>query len=118
MGAVAARLAEVVIVTSDNPRGEDPNAIMAEILEGVNAERADGADQVLVDRSEAIEIAIGEARAGDVVVIAGKGHETGQEFADHTEPFDDRVVARGALMARGGLGRTAKQTRGGDVRAC
>ncbi|MGH2700819.1 MAG: UDP-N-acetylmuramoyl-L-alanyl-D-glutamate--2,6-diaminopimelate ligase [Actinomycetota bacterium] len=103
MGAVAARLADVVIVTSDNPRGEDPNAIMAEILEGVNAERAAGADHVLVDRREAIEIAIGEARAGDVVVIAGKGHETGQEFADHTEPFDDRVVARTALM---------------DVRAC
>lgn len=117
MGAVAARLADVVIVTSDNPRGEDPSAIMAEILEGVNAERADGADHVLVDRREAIEIAIGRARPGDVVVIAGKGHETGQEFADHTEPFDDRAVARAALMAtRGGLGRTAGQA--GDVRAC
>ena len=98
MGAVAAQLADVVIVTSDNPRSEDPNAIMAEILEGVNAERADGPDHVLVDRREAIEIAIGEARAGDVVVIAGRGHETHQEFADHTEPFDDRVVARAALM--------------------
>jgi len=97
MGAVAAQLADVVIVTSDNPRGEDPNAIMAEILEGVNAERTDGADHVLVDRREAIEIAIGEARAGDVVVIAGRGHETHQEFADHSEPFDDRVVARAAL---------------------
>lgn len=97
MGAVAARLADVVIVTSDNPRSEKPEAIVSEILEGVLAESANGADEVLVDRTEAIEAGVGRARPGDVVVIAGKGHETGQEFADHTIPFDDRTVAAEVL---------------------
>src|SRR5205807_5095285 len=90
MGRVAARLADRVIVTSDNPRSEDPAAIAAEIVDG----------QVLdveLDRREAIEQAIGEATDGDVVVIAGKGHERGQEFADRTIPFDDREVARQTL---------------------
>jgi UDP-N-acetylmuramoyl-L-alanyl-D-glutamate--2,6-diaminopimelate ligase len=97
MGAVAARLADTVIVTSDNPRSEDPAAIIDEILEGVIAEKAAGADGVYVDRREAIEVAVRGARPGDVVVIAGKGHETGQQFHDRTIPFDDRIVARGAL---------------------
>ena len=97
MGAVAARLADVVVVTSDNPRSEDPHAIINSILEGVTAERPDGPDAVLADREAAIERVLGEARSGDVVVIAGKGHETGQEFADRTIPFDDRIVARAAL---------------------
>ncbi|HEX2057639.1 MAG TPA: UDP-N-acetylmuramoyl-L-alanyl-D-glutamate--2,6-diaminopimelate ligase [Actinomycetota bacterium] len=97
MGAVAARLADVVVVTSDNPRSEDPAAILDEILEGVVAERPRGADVVDVDRRAAIGAAIAEARPGDVVVIAGKGHETGQQFRDHTIPFDDRVVAREVL---------------------
>ena len=101
MGRVAARLADVVIVTSDNPRSEDPEAIIADILEGVAAERPAGADAVLVDRRAAIDHAIQAARAGDVVVIAGKGHERGQEFADHTEPFDDRDEARAALARAG-----------------
>ncbi|MGI8941843.1 MAG: UDP-N-acetylmuramoyl-L-alanyl-D-glutamate--2,6-diaminopimelate ligase [Actinomycetota bacterium] len=101
MGRVAARLADVVVVTSDNPRGEDPEAIVAAILEGVAAERAEGADHIIIDRREAITTAIEQSRAGDVVVIAGKGHETGQAFADHTAPFDDREVARAALKDGG-----------------
>ncbi|HYI45960.1 MAG TPA: UDP-N-acetylmuramoyl-L-alanyl-D-glutamate--2,6-diaminopimelate ligase [Actinomycetota bacterium] len=104
MGAVAARLADSVIVTSDNPRSEDPHAIVNQILEGVTAESADGPDDVLVDRTSAIEAGIGRARPGDVVVIAGKGHESGQEFADHTIPFDDRIVARQVLAALGWTG--------------
>ena len=104
MGAVVARLADIVIVTSDNPRSEDPHAIVNEILEGVTAESSDGPDEVLVDRTSAIEAGIGRARSGDVVVIAGKGHESGQEFVDHTIPFDDRIVARQALAALGWTG--------------
>jgi UDP-N-acetylmuramoyl-L-alanyl-D-glutamate--2,6-diaminopimelate ligase len=99
MGAVAARLADFVVVTSDNPRSEDPAAILDEILEGVIAERPQGPDLVDVDRRAAIAGAVGEAKPGDVVVIAGKGHETGQQFRDHTIPFDDRIVAREALEA-------------------
>ena len=90
MGRVARRLADVAIVTSDNPRGEDPEAIIAEITEGVPMEAEP-------DRRAAIERAVGMAGAGDVVVIAGKGHEQGQQFADRTLPFDDRTVAREAL---------------------
>ncbi len=101
MGAAAARGADVVIVTSDNPRSEDPDAIIAEILEGVDAQRASGADAVLVDRSEAIAAACARARPGDVVAICGKGHESGQEFSDATVPFDDRAVASAALVEAG-----------------
>ncbi|HEX2294219.1 MAG TPA: UDP-N-acetylmuramoyl-L-alanyl-D-glutamate--2,6-diaminopimelate ligase [Actinomycetota bacterium] len=97
MGAVAARLADFVVVTSDNPRSEEPRAIVDEILEGVVAERADGPDVVDVDRRAAIAAAVAEAGPADVVVIAGKGHETGQQFRDHTIPFDDRAVAREEL---------------------
>jgi len=99
MGAIVARLADVAIVTSDNPRSEDPEAIVAEILEGIPS--PDGAAvEALVDRRAAIERAIGLAEDGDVVVIAGKGHEQGQEFAGgHKLPFDDAAVAREALRA-------------------
>jgi UDP-N-acetylmuramoyl-L-alanyl-D-glutamate--2,6-diaminopimelate ligase len=101
MGAVAGRLADVVIVTSDNPRSEDPVAILDQILEGVIAERAQGPDVVTPDRRDAIFEAVSLAGTGDVVLIAGKGHETGQQFRDRTIPFDDRDVAREALKARG-----------------
>jgi UDP-N-acetylmuramoyl-L-alanyl-D-glutamate--2,6-diaminopimelate ligase len=102
MGEVAARLADVAIVTSDNPRSEDPEAIIDEILAGMPAGSA-GVER-LVDRRAAIERAVGLAERGDVVVIAGKGHERGQEFAGgRKEPFDDVVVAREAL--RGALAR-------------
>lgn len=101
MGGVATRRADVVAVTSDNPRSEDPNAIIGEILSGVAAEDPSRPDLVEADRRAAIGWLIDEARAGDVVVIAGKGHETGQTFADRTIPFDDRIVAAEALAARG-----------------
>ena len=101
MGSAAARHADVVILTSDNPRNEDPMAIISEVLEGVVAERTQGADAVLEDRGAAIRAALEEARPGDVVVIAGKGHETGQEIAGRKLPFDDREVARGVLADLG-----------------
>jgi UDP-N-acetylmuramoyl-L-alanyl-D-glutamate--2,6-diaminopimelate ligase len=101
MGAVAAREADLVVVTSDNPRSEDPDDIIGQILEGVLAERSEGADAVLPDRREAIARGISEARAGDVLVIAGKGHETGQQIGDRIIPFDDRQVARELLQKRG-----------------
>lgn len=105
MGAIAARLADVVVVTSDNPRSEDPHSILDQILEGVIAHRAEGPDVVTVDRADAIHQALSLAREGDVVVIAGKGHETGQQFADRTIAFDDRAVARSVL---GDLGWSAR----------
>jgi UDP-N-acetylmuramoyl-L-alanyl-D-glutamate--2,6-diaminopimelate ligase len=101
MGAVAARLADYVVVTSDNPRSEEPEDIISEILEGFAEERPGGPHAVMVDRAAAIHHAIEEASAGDVVVLAGKGHETSQEFRDRSVPFDDRVVARDALRAAG-----------------
>ena len=95
MGRIATELADVAIVTSDNPRSERPEAIIDEILAGA----ADA--EVEPDRRKAIARAIGEAAEGDVVVIAGKGHEQGQQFADGTIPFDDREVAREALRRLG-----------------
>ena len=92
MGQVASELADVVIVTSDNPRSEDPEAIAAEIVSG-----AGGEVEVELDRAAAIGRAVELAQAGDVVLIAGKGAEQGQEFADQTVPFDDREAARDAL---------------------
>ncbi len=92
MGEIATRLADETLVTSDNPRSEDPEAIIHEILQGVS-----GPVEVEPDRAAAIERALARAGEGDVVVIAGKGHEQGQEFADRTVPFDDRDVAREAL---------------------
>lgn len=94
MGAVAGRLADRVLLTSDNPRGEDPRSI----IEAVRAGLPEGADcTVEPDRATAIALAIGDARPGDVVLIAGKGHEVEQIVGDRTFPFDDREVARTAL---------------------
>ncbi|MBA2312099.1 MAG: UDP-N-acetylmuramoyl-L-alanyl-D-glutamate--2,6-diaminopimelate ligase [Actinobacteria bacterium] len=101
MGGAAARLADVVIVTSDNPRSEDPRSIIGQILEGVLVERTEGPDAVIEDRATAIRVALGRARSGDVVVIAGRGHETLQERADGVIPLDDRKVARAALTDLG-----------------
>jgi UDP-N-acetylmuramoyl-L-alanyl-D-glutamate--2,6-diaminopimelate ligase len=101
MGAAAVRLADYVVVTSDNPRSEEPESIIGEILEGVVAAGGVGPDAVLPDRREAIKHVLTYARDGDVVVIAGKGHETGQQFADRTVPFDDRDVARAVLRELG-----------------
>jgi UDP-N-acetylmuramoyl-L-alanyl-D-glutamate--2,6-diaminopimelate ligase len=112
MGEIATRLADGVLVTSDNPRSENPEQIIAEIMAGVA--RVQGAGRIgaeanggspvrsLVDRAAAIDEAIERARPGDVLVIAGKGHEQGQEFAGgHKEPFDDATVARASLRRRG-----------------
>ncbi|HVF52801.1 MAG TPA: UDP-N-acetylmuramoyl-L-alanyl-D-glutamate--2,6-diaminopimelate ligase [Actinomycetota bacterium] len=93
MGVAAARLADVLVVTSDNPRSEDPQAILDEITKGVVSERGGPPDAEMVDRRAAIALAVASARPGDVVVIAGKGHEMGQQFATETVPFDDRIVA-------------------------
>jgi UDP-N-acetylmuramoyl-L-alanyl-D-glutamate--2,6-diaminopimelate ligase len=99
MGRISAQLADVTIVTSDNPRSEEPAAIVDEILTGIVD--GDGAVDAIVDRSAAIAQALALARAGDVVVIAGKGHEQGQEFAGGRKvPFDDAQVARDALRTR------------------
>jgi UDP-N-acetylmuramoyl-L-alanyl-D-glutamate--2,6-diaminopimelate ligase len=99
MGEVSSRLADVTVLTSDNPRSEDPLAIIREIEPG--ARRGGGTYAVESDRRAAIRMAVEEARPGDVVVIAGKGDETGQEFADRTVPFDDRLVAREELQTLG-----------------
>jgi UDP-N-acetylmuramoyl-L-alanyl-D-glutamate--2,6-diaminopimelate ligase len=96
MGRIASELADAAIVTSDNPRSEKPDAIIGEIVAG-----AVGEVEVEPDRREAIARAIELAEEGDVVVIAGKGHEQGQQFADRTLPFDDRDVAREALRRLG-----------------
>jgi UDP-N-acetylmuramoyl-L-alanyl-D-glutamate--2,6-diaminopimelate ligase len=106
MGEIGARLADVLVVTSDNPRSEDPEAIIAEIMAGaIKASRPAGAPPVAaeVDRRAAIERAVQIAQDGDVLVIAGKGHEQGQEIAGGVKvPFDDVTVAREALGARVG----------------
>lgn len=99
MGEVAARLGDVVFVTSDNPRSEDPPAIIDDILTGIAPNRREHV-HAIVDRREAIEAAIDAAEPGDLVIIAGKGHETYQLFADRRVPFDDRDVARAALARR------------------
>jgi UDP-N-acetylmuramoyl-L-alanyl-D-glutamate--2,6-diaminopimelate ligase len=91
MGQTATAFADLTVITSDNPRSEEPLAIIEEIEPGAKA--GGGVYVVEADRRAAIRLALAEARAGDAVVIAGKGHETGQEFADRTIPFDDRVVA-------------------------
>ncbi len=90
MGQVVAELADVALVTSDNPRSEDPAAIAADVVDGLDLD-------VELDRRRAIERALESAREGDVVVIAGKGHEQGQEIGGRKLPFDDREVARDAL---------------------
>jgi len=92
MGEIGARLADRVVVTSDNPRSEAPLAIIDEIVAGVPAARA-GVVSVASDRRTAIRLALVEARAGDAVVIAGKGHEQGQIVGDRRLPFDDATVA-------------------------
>jgi UDP-N-acetylmuramoyl-L-alanyl-D-glutamate--2,6-diaminopimelate ligase len=102
MGAAAARLADTAIFTSDNPRSEDPLAILAQMLAGaVQVDQAERGEVLIQpDRAAAIEAAIGAAGKGDVVLIAGKGHETGQYVAGAVIPFDDREVARQALARR------------------
>jgi UDP-N-acetylmuramoyl-L-alanyl-D-glutamate--2,6-diaminopimelate ligase len=89
MGAAAAAMSDVAVLTSDNPRHEDPMAIIAEVRTG------DPGGRLVIepDRRSAISLVLDRARPGDVVVIAGKGHETSQQFGDTFVPFDDRAVA-------------------------
>ena len=100
MGRAAASLADLAVFTSDNPRGEDPAAILRAMTEG--ARDAGGEWTVEPSRHDAIRLALESARADDVVVIAGKGHETSQEFADMTVPFDDCAVAAEILAEQAG----------------
>jgi UDP-N-acetylmuramoyl-L-alanyl-D-glutamate--2,6-diaminopimelate ligase len=100
MGAAAAGLADVVVVTSDNPRTEDPAAIIEDVITGVPTSSTARAHSE-IDRRSAIALALADARPGDVVVIAGKGHETTQTFADRVVDFDDRAVARQLLEELG-----------------
>ena len=96
MGAIGARLADAVIVTDDNPRTEDPAAIRAEVLAGCPGAREIG------DRGEAIGAAVAMLRVGDVLVVAGKGHETGQDVGNEVRPFDDAEQARARAVEAGG----------------
>ncbi|HTW20731.1 MAG TPA: UDP-N-acetylmuramoyl-L-alanyl-D-glutamate--2,6-diaminopimelate ligase [Mycobacteriales bacterium] len=102
MGAAAATGADLAVFTNDNPRSEDPDAIIAAMVEG-----ADDRGEIIVepDRRRAIDRAVVNARAGDVVVIAGKGHEPGQEVAGVITPFDDRTALRDALLLHGAESR-------------
>jgi UDP-N-acetylmuramoyl-L-alanyl-D-glutamate--2,6-diaminopimelate ligase len=99
MGEIAAELADLVVVTDDNPRGEDPAAIRREILAGAAQGRGVAQVAEIADRRAAIRHAVAWAGPGDVVLIAGKGHETGQRSGDQTRPFDDRVELAQALEA-------------------
>ena len=118
MGEIASRLADVTLVTSDNPRSESPEAIVAEIVAGIApGDVSKGSVHVEVDRRAAIARAISLAAADDVVVIAGKGHEQGQELADGVKlPFDDVTVAREALRDRIGTTAGARQPTAGARR--
>jgi UDP-N-acetylmuramoyl-L-alanyl-D-glutamate--2,6-diaminopimelate ligase len=99
MGQAAAEGSDFVILTSDNPRSEDPLAIMNDALVGI--QRSDVPRVIEPDRATAIARAIEEAREGDIVILAGKGHETYQVLKDRTIAFDDRAVAREVLKGYG-----------------
>ncbi|RAJ63081.1 UDP-N-acetylmuramoylalanyl-D-glutamate--2,6-diaminopimelate ligase [Streptomyces sp. PsTaAH-130] len=100
MGAAAARLADTAVLTSDNPRSEDPLAILATMLQGAASVPAHERGEVLLfeERAAAIAAAVGRAQAGDTVLVAGKGHEQGQDIAGVVRPFDDRQVLREAIQ--------------------
>ncbi|HEY0642179.1 MAG TPA: UDP-N-acetylmuramoyl-L-alanyl-D-glutamate--2,6-diaminopimelate ligase, partial [Nocardioides sp.] len=98
MGEISARLGDVVIVTDDNPRSEDPATIRAAVLEGARGGRAEVLE--VGDRRQAIREAVRRAGPGDVVLVAGKGHETGQDVGGVVHPFDDRVVAAEEIERR------------------
>ncbi|ARP74017.1 UDP-N-acetylmuramoyl-L-alanyl-D-glutamate--2,6-diaminopimelate ligase [Streptomyces pluripotens] len=100
MGAAAARLSDTAVLTSDNPRSEDPLAILATMLQGAASVPAHERGEVLLfeERAAAIAAAVGRARPGDTVLVAGKGHEQGQDIAGVVRPFDDRQVLREAIQ--------------------
>jgi UDP-N-acetylmuramoyl-L-alanyl-D-glutamate--2,6-diaminopimelate ligase len=99
MGEAAGRASEIVVLTSDNPRSEDPLLIINDVIVGVQRTKA----KLFVepDREKAIQVALDEARAGDIVLLAGKGHETYQVLRERTIDFDDRAVAHRILSQRG-----------------
>ena len=103
MGRIAVRKSDLVIVTSDNPRTEDPLAILEEIRPGL--EQGPASFELVQDRREAIGRALSLARPDDVVIIAGKGHETYQSIGSETHPFDDRAVAREWILRLGAAER-------------
>ncbi|MDQ3831935.1 MAG: UDP-N-acetylmuramoyl-L-alanyl-D-glutamate--2,6-diaminopimelate ligase, partial [Candidatus Tectomicrobia bacterium] len=107
MGRVAAEYADVAVITSDNPRTEPPMAIIRAIETGYLESGQASQYRVIVDRAQAIQEALGLAQVGDVVIIAGKGHETYQILGSERLPFDDRQVAMTALS---GLGFAATST--------
>jgi UDP-N-acetylmuramoyl-L-alanyl-D-glutamate--2,6-diaminopimelate ligase len=106
MGEVTGRLSDLTILSSDNPRTEDPLKIISDIIVGL--QKTSGKYLIEPDREKAIGAAMDEARAGDIVLLAGKGHENYQILADRTLEFDDRDVARRALRGRGYGGRQAE----------
>jgi UDP-N-acetylmuramoyl-L-alanyl-D-glutamate--2,6-diaminopimelate ligase len=109
MGAAAARWSDVVVLTSDNPRSEDPLAIIEQVRAGIGHQV-----QLVVepDRALAIQVAVDLAQPGDVVLVAGKGHETTQSLADRVVDFDDRVEAERALAQRTGSAATGSAATG------
>ncbi|MCY1456719.1 UDP-N-acetylmuramoyl-L-alanyl-D-glutamate--2,6-diaminopimelate ligase [compost metagenome] len=105
MAAIAEELADVVFVTDDNPRGEDGDVIVADIMAGfADASRVN----VQRDRARAIGAAVAQAGPGDIVLVAGKGHEPYQEIAGIKQPFDDTDVASRALLARAAVGQEVR----------
>ena len=98
MGEVANDLADEVIITSDNPRSENPSDIAHEILEGAGA--GSTKSRIILDRAEAIRSVIGEAKPGDLILVAGKGHETHQTIGAQRRPFDDALICQQALSQR------------------
>jgi UDP-N-acetylmuramoyl-L-alanyl-D-glutamate--2,6-diaminopimelate ligase len=115
MGEVTGRLSDLTILSNDNPRQEDPLKIISDIIVGV--QKTSGRYVIEPDREKAIGLAMDEARAGDIVLLAGKGHENYQILADRTLEFDDREVARGALIKRGyrAAAATGESNNGGEV---
>jgi UDP-N-acetylmuramoyl-L-alanyl-D-glutamate--2,6-diaminopimelate ligase len=107
MGRVAAEGAAAIIVTDDNPRGEDPQAIVAAIMQGIQAAGASARARLIHDRARAISSALEQASAGDVVLVAGKGHEPFQIVGRVRRAFDDASAVRAALALWRAPGRCA-----------
>jgi UDP-N-acetylmuramoyl-L-alanyl-D-glutamate--2,6-diaminopimelate ligase len=99
MGEAAGSLSDLVVLTSDNPRSEDPLRVINDVAVGL--QRVNAKYRVEPDRERALAIALDEARAGDIVLLAGKGHETSQVLKDRTIEFDDREEARAILRRKG-----------------
>jgi UDP-N-acetylmuramoyl-L-alanyl-D-glutamate--2,6-diaminopimelate ligase len=111
MGEVTGRLSDLTILSSDNPRSEDPLKIISDVIVGL--QKTAGKYLIEPDREKAIGMAMDEARSGDIVLLAGKGHEDYQILADRTIEFDDREAARRALRERGFEGSRNNQGSGG-----